>query len=115
LRDLDFYSRLEKTTYALCNGLKQAAAAAGIAVTVNAVPGMLTVFFTPHPVRDLADAEAADTAMFARFFHAMLRRGVYLPPSQFEAWMLSSAHTPQVVQRTIEVAADAFRGLRDGI
>jgi glutamate-1-semialdehyde 2,1-aminomutase len=78
-------------------------------VTINAVTGMLTVFFSRSPVRALADAQGADAALFGRFFHAMLDRGVYVPPSQFEAWMLSAAHDDDVVDCVIERAAEAFR------
>ena len=108
LRDLDFYARLTRLTEALGNGLELAAEAAGVPVCVNVAPGMLTVFFAPHPVRNLAGAEVADTRLYARFFHAMLERGIYLPPSQFEAWMLSSAHDEADVEVTVQAAAEAF-------
>lgn len=104
-----FYARLATATETLRAGLEEAAAQAGAPVWVNAAPGMLTVFFTPDPVRDLTGAEAADTRMYARFFHAMLKRGIYLPPSQFEAWMLSSQHCETVVEATVEAAMGAFR------
>jgi glutamate-1-semialdehyde 2,1-aminomutase len=69
---------------------------------------MLTLFFTPGPVTTLAGAQQSDTTRYASFFHAMLDRGVSLPPSQFEAWMLSSAHTDEVLEATVEAARDAF-------
>jgi glutamate-1-semialdehyde 2,1-aminomutase len=109
LGDPSFYERLSAITDRLQTGLERAAANASAPVTINAVPGMLTVFFTRDPVHDLAGAEAADTRMYARFFHAMLQRGVYLPPSQFEAWMLSACHCESVVEETVEAAAGAFR------
>ena len=108
LREPDFYSSLAERTDHLKTGLEQAARRAGAPVCINAAPGMLTVFFTPHPVRDLAGAEVADTRLYARFFHAMLERGVYLPPSQFEAWMLSSQHEPAVLDTAIQAASEAF-------
>lgn len=108
LRDPEFYARLTRTTDALKAGLEQAARNTGAPICVNAAPGMLTVFFTPHQVRDLGDAEVADTRMYARFFHAMLERGVYLPPSQFEAWMISSTHREEEVEATVEAAAESF-------
>jgi glutamate-1-semialdehyde 2,1-aminomutase len=104
----DFYSRLAEKTETLKTGLEGAAHRAGVPICVSAVPGMLTVFFTPHPVHDLAGAEVADTHMYARFFHQMLERGVYLPPSQFEAWMLSSAHDDAVLSEAIQAASEAF-------
>jgi glutamate-1-semialdehyde 2,1-aminomutase len=108
LKSPDFYSRLAEMTETLKLGLERAAHRAGVPICVNAVPGMLTVFFTPHPVHDLAGAEVADTRTYARFFHEMLKRGVYLPPSQFEAWMLSSEHDDPVLSEAIQAASEAF-------
>ncbi|MBV9280409.1 MAG: glutamate-1-semialdehyde 2,1-aminomutase [Chloroflexi bacterium] len=111
LRAQDFYSRLAATTDRLASGLRDAAGAADVPVTVNACTGMLTLFFTEGPVTDLRAAQTADTARYARFFHAMLERGIYLPPSQYEAWMLCSQHSPDVVDRTIEAAQAALRAV----
>jgi glutamate-1-semialdehyde 2,1-aminomutase len=72
----------------------------------------LTPFFTDRLVRDYESATSADTARYARFFRAMLNRGIYLPPSQFEAWFLSSAHSVHDVSRTVAAAHDAMRELR---
>jgi glutamate-1-semialdehyde 2,1-aminomutase len=108
LRAQGFYSHLARMAERLASGLRDAAAAAGIPVIVNSFTGMLTLFFTDVPVTDLRTAQTADTARYARFFHAMLERGIYLPPSQFEAWMLSSQHSPEVVDRTIEAAREAM-------
>jgi glutamate-1-semialdehyde 2,1-aminomutase len=69
---------------------------------------MWTVFFTDQPVQDYASAKKSDTSKFARFFHAMLDQGVYLPPSQFEAAFVSLAHGPAEVARTSEAARAAF-------
>src|SRR5579884_3496708 len=103
-----FYADLAAKTDSLATGLRQAAAQSSANISINAVTGMLTVFFTADPVRDLAGAERADTARYARFFHAMLNRGIYLPPSQFEAWMVSAAHTDEDIERTIVAAAESF-------
>jgi glutamate-1-semialdehyde 2,1-aminomutase len=65
---------------------------------------MLTVFMTRGSVKNFAMARRCDTGRFSRFFHAMLDQGVYLPPSQFECWFLSAAHTPEDVDRTIAAA-----------
>lgn len=111
LGDIAFYERLASRTTRLVEGLKQAAENAGVSVTVNGCTGMLTAFFYEGPVTTLEEAQSSDVGLHARFFHAMLERGVYLPPSQFEAWMLSSAHTDGIVDRTIEVALDAFSAL----
>ncbi len=77
-------------------------------VTINRVGSLLTVFFGPGPVADLADAKKADLASFAGFFQGMLRQGVYLPPSQFEAWFISTAHTEADLKATVAAARRTF-------
>ena len=110
LRRLDTggYERLGRTTERLAQGLEEAAAAAGVTVQVPWQPGLLTVFFSTRPVRDYADARAADAPAFARFFTEMLARGVYLPPSAFEAWFPSLAHGDDELDRTLAAAVEAF-------
>jgi glutamate-1-semialdehyde 2,1-aminomutase len=110
LRRLDAgaYERLGRTTERLAQGLEEVAAATGVTVQVPRQPGLLTVFFSSHPVRDYADARAADASAFARFFTEMLARGVYLPPSAFEAWFPSLAHGDEELDRTLAAAAEAF-------
>ncbi|OGK83854.1 MAG: glutamate-1-semialdehyde-2,1-aminomutase [Candidatus Rokubacteria bacterium GWC2_70_16] len=87
------YERLERLGARLEQGIREGAAAVGAPVTVNRVGSMLTCFFTEGPVTDYASARRADTARYARYFHAMLARGVFLAPSQFEAAFVSLAHT----------------------
>jgi glutamate-1-semialdehyde 2,1-aminomutase len=103
------YRRLEEVGRALEEGLRQQADRAGVPVCVNRVGSMLTVFFTAGRVVDYATARACDGARFARFFHGMLARGVYLPPSPFEAWFLSAAHGPEEVDQILQAAREAFR------
>jgi len=110
LRDPDFYDRLGRLTRRLADGLRAAARLAGAPVTVNDCTGMLTVFFTGEPVRTLEDAQRSDTALYAQFFRRMLAQGIYLPPSQFEAWMLSAAHSEEAIDRAIDAARSAFDG-----
>jgi glutamate-1-semialdehyde 2,1-aminomutase len=93
----------------LAGGLANAAREAGVALQVNAVGSVVTPFFTDRPVRDFASATSADTARYASFFRGMLRRGVYPPPSQFEAWFLSAAHTSKDIDITIRAARQAMR------
>jgi glutamate-1-semialdehyde 2,1-aminomutase len=102
------YERLEATSSRLAEGLAGAAAGAGVTVTVNRVGSMVTVFFCPGPVTDYASARSSDTARFARFFQAMLKRGVWLPPAQFEAAFVSLAHGPDEIDQTLEAAAESF-------
>ncbi|MGH2447006.1 MAG: glutamate-1-semialdehyde 2,1-aminomutase [Chloroflexota bacterium] len=111
LQPLDdaLYQRLAQLTDRLASGLLDGAKEAGVPVTVNAVTGMLTVFFTEQPVRDLHSAQTSDTGRYANFFQQMLRSGYYLPPSQFEAWMLSAAHDENLIDQTIQAARAAFR------
>jgi glutamate-1-semialdehyde 2,1-aminomutase len=103
------YSSLAALGARLAGGLADAARAAGVALQVNAFGSMLTPFFTDRPVRDYRSAVTADTKRYAVFFRAMLARGVYPPPSQFEAWFLSAAHTVRDVDRTIRAAYEAMR------
>jgi len=93
----------------LAAGLAEAARAAGVPLQVNAVGSVLTPFFSDGPVRDYASAAAADTRQYAEFFRGMILRGVYPPPSQFEAWFLSAAHTPRDIDKTIAAARGAMR------
>ncbi len=110
LRMLDggAYDRLAATTEALATGLRDAAAAASVPVQVVTAPGLLTLFFSAEPVRDLAGAQACDLAAHAAWCRGLLARGVYPPPSQFEAWFPSLAHGPEHIERTVEAAAAAF-------
>ena len=103
------YERLEALSARLAEGLSAAAKSAGLAATVNRVGSMLTGFFTAGPVVDYATATASDTKRYARFFHAMLARGVYLAPSQFEAAFVSTAHDESQVDRTVAAAAAAMK------
>jgi glutamate-1-semialdehyde 2,1-aminomutase len=90
----ELYSELDARAAELC------AAVAGGGITVNRVGSMFTLFFTDCPVTDYESAKRSDTVRFARYFHAMLERGIYLPPSQFEAAFVSAAHSEQDIQRT---------------
>jgi glutamate-1-semialdehyde 2,1-aminomutase len=88
----------------LAGGLADAARDAGVALQVNAFGSLVTPFFTTEPVRDLASAMTADTNRYAAFFRGMLARGVYPPPSQFEAWFISGAHTARDIDATVKAA-----------
>jgi glutamate-1-semialdehyde 2,1-aminomutase len=105
----ELYRRMATLTAKLAAGLADAARDAGIAMQVNAVGSMLTPFFTTQGVRDYDTALLADAQAYGRFFHEMLRRGVYPPPSQWEAWFLSGAHTDTDVEATITAARAALK------
>jgi glutamate-1-semialdehyde 2,1-aminomutase len=106
------YRKLSALGARLAAGLGNAAREAGVPLQVNAIGSMLTPFFTSHRVRDYNSAVTADTRAFAAFFQRMLEGGVYLPPSQFEAWFISGAHTARDIDRTIDVARRAMRSIR---
>jgi glutamate-1-semialdehyde 2,1-aminomutase len=108
------YGRLAAVTEALADGLRSGAAAAGVPIQVQSVPGLLTPFFTDRPVRNYADAAACDLAAYGAWCRALLERGVYPPASQFEAWFPSLAHTTADVEQTVEAASSAFAELASG-
>ena len=108
------YEQLARTTELLAGGIRDAAAGVGIAVTVQTLPGLMTVFFSAEPVRDFAGAQACDTDAYGAWCRELLRRGVYPPPSQFEAWFPSLAHSTDDLERTIEACAQAFVAIADG-
>ena len=103
------YSHLERTTQSIAEGVAKLAAEAGTPLTTNRVGSMWTWFFTPHQVTDFASAATSDTAAFARFHSAMMEAGVWLPPSQFEAAFLSTAHGPEEVDFLLEAARRSLR------
>jgi glutamate-1-semialdehyde 2,1-aminomutase len=108
LEDRKVYDRLDTLGARLERGLAEAAEKTGVPLTINRVGSMLTAFFCAGPVADYAGARAADTARYARFFHAMLDRGVALAPSQFEAAFVSLAHSEGDIDLAARAAAHAM-------
>jgi glutamate-1-semialdehyde 2,1-aminomutase len=106
------YSKLESASTKLAHGLGEAASAAGTPVAVNQIGSMVGLFFSNKPVTNFIEATASDTAAFARFFHAMLDRGVHLPPSQFETFFVSLAHTDTIIESTIRAAGETFATIK---
>jgi glutamate-1-semialdehyde 2,1-aminomutase len=109
--DATLYDRLEVLSKLLCDGLHEVFAKHGIPHYSVYAGSMLCTFFAEGPVENLTDAMKSDTALYARFFHAMLDRGVYLAPSQFETAFISTAHTTREIERTIAAADDALAAL----
>ncbi|NPV26361.1 MAG: glutamate-1-semialdehyde 2,1-aminomutase [Firmicutes bacterium] len=103
------YEELERKAAKLNEGLRQAAEEAGVPVAFNRVGSMMCGFFTDQPVIDYASACTANTARYAAYFRSMLKQGVYLTPSQFEAAFVSLAHTDEDIERTIEASRVAFK------
>jgi len=106
------YGRLDSLANRLVEGLDLAAQEAEVPVTINRVGSMFTSFFTPGPVRTQVQVEQSDTRRYARFFHGMLERGVYLAPSQYEAGFVSLAHAEEDIEKTIAAARDVLRQFR---
>ena len=109
LLDEDAYARLAATTTRLADGLREAAG--DYPVRVQSVPGLLTVFFSERPVSSFADARACDLEAYGAWARELLGRGIYAPPSQFEAWFPSLAHGEEQIERTLAAAAGAFAAL----
>jgi glutamate-1-semialdehyde 2,1-aminomutase len=108
LLDEEAYGRLTSLTETLADGLRALAREAGVPAHVASTTGLLTLFFHEGPVTSYEDAKTCDTARHAAFCRAMLERGVYLPPSQFETWFPSLAHTGEHVERTLSAAREAL-------
>lgn len=104
----EVYSRLEQTTAAIADGVAAVAKEQGIALTTNRVGSMFTWFFTSLPVHDFAGASTSDTTRFAAFHRGMLQRGIWLPPSQYEAAFVSTAHGPAEVEAIVQAAREVF-------
>ncbi len=109
LKSKKIYQDLEKKTYYLTDRVSEIAEERGIPISINRTRGMFTLFFTEGPVRDYSTAKMSDTKRFAQFFIEMMNEGIYLPPSQFEAWFLSLAHNQKDLDRTIEACEAALR------
>jgi glutamate-1-semialdehyde 2,1-aminomutase len=107
-----FHTRLEAAVKRLMDGLRQQAGESGIAFTTNQVGGMFGYFFSPEDRIDRYDQVlAGDMDAFRKFYHGMLQNGVYLAPSAFEAGFVSSTHTDDVIDATLEAAGQAFNSL----
>jgi len=109
LRQPGFYDKLERSSSRLATGLESTFRSAGVSVCINRVGSMICPFFTGGPVSDYTGASHADTALFGRFFGSMLARGIYLPPSQFEAWFVSAVHSDADIDETIAAAEDGMK------
>ncbi|MGH9708813.1 MAG: glutamate-1-semialdehyde 2,1-aminomutase [Candidatus Acidiferrales bacterium] len=106
-----FYEELNLKTERLADGLRAELKASGVPGQVNVAGSLLTLFFNSAPVRDYAGAKRSDTARYAAFFTQMLERGVFLPPSQFEAFFVSAAHTDADIDRTVVAARDSLHAI----
>jgi glutamate-1-semialdehyde 2,1-aminomutase len=103
-----FYDNVNRRTKRLAEGLRTALKEAGVPGQVNVAGSLLTLFFCERPVRNYDDAKKSDTAKFGKFFQEMLERGIFLPPSQYEALFVSAAHTDADIDRTIAAAHESL-------
>jgi glutamate-1-semialdehyde 2,1-aminomutase len=110
--DSGAYERLDELTRLLAEGLRGAATDAGVPIVVQSITGLVTPFFAQEPVSSYAGAAACDLGAYAAWCRGLLERGVYPPPSQFEAWFPSLAHTEDDIERTVQAAAEAFIEVR---
>jgi glutamate-1-semialdehyde 2,1-aminomutase len=107
-----FYEAVNSKTQRLAEGLRSGLKESGVEGVVNVAGSLLTIFFTKGPIRDYSDAKKSDTARFATFFQEMLARGIFLPPSQYEALFVSATHTVADIDRTILAAHESFQALK---
>jgi glutamate-1-semialdehyde 2,1-aminomutase len=103
-----FYENLTARTEQLVNGINQAAKQAGITFTADSIGGMFGFYFADHAPQNYSDMAASNIAAFKTFFHGLLERGVVLGPSAYEASFMSAAHTAELVDETIAMAAEVF-------
>ena len=107
-----FYEAVNSRTERLAEGLRAGLKESGVEGVVNVAGSLLTIFFAKGPIRNYSDAKKSDAAQFAKFFQAMLARGIFLPPSQYEALFVSAAHTDTDIDQTIRAAHDSFKTLK---
>jgi glutamate-1-semialdehyde 2,1-aminomutase len=105
----EVYAQLEATTARLADGTREIAKELGLNYTVNRVGSMFSLFFTAEPVNNLEDAKKADLPAFGRYFHAMLKRGIYLAPSQFEALFVSTSITDELVEKYLTACRESLQ------
>jgi len=111
LDELKPYTKLDALGRQVCTAALSSAKAKGLPLQVPQCGSMFSLFFTPTPVRDMPTALASDAKLFGKFFHACLADGVYLPPSAYESWFLSTAHEGAAVDRACEVIAKAIKSI----
>ncbi|MGE5372585.1 MAG: glutamate-1-semialdehyde 2,1-aminomutase [Solirubrobacterales bacterium] len=113
LRDGQIYEGLEVKAYVLHNRIRTVIENEYLPAVLNRLGSMLCLFFSEDEVTDYTSAMKADTGLYTRFFHGMLERGIYLPPSQFEVWFVSNAHTIEDIEKTAETAAEVLCALKE--
>ena len=111
LSAIGVYDFLDGHAVKLVNGIQEAANKASVAITINRIGSMFSVFFTNTAVTNYSTAEQSDSQKYASFFNSMLNNNIYLPPSRLEAWFIGLAHTLENIEQTISAAEEAFKKL----
>ncbi|WCF09018.1 glutamate-1-semialdehyde 2,1-aminomutase [Paenibacillus thiaminolyticus] len=106
------YERMEELTVRLTEGIQEGADRYGIPLTINRIRGSFSTHFCDHPVTNYDEAQDTDSEAFAAFFRHMLDQGICLAPSKYEAWFLTTAHTGEDIERTVEAAHESFRRMK---
>jgi len=109
----EVYKELEKKTKQLTEGIKQAAKETGISLQINQIASMFSLFFNDRPVTDYKSVLKSNSDMFIKYFYGMLKRGIYLAPSAYEASFVSLAHTDEDIKRTIEAVYHTFKEIKE--
>jgi glutamate-1-semialdehyde 2,1-aminomutase len=105
------YKELDNIGHQLVSGIRQVLIEKNIPYTINHIGSMYSLFFTEEPVTDFASAKTSDTALFGKYFHEMLQRGIYLAPSQYESLFLSTALTPKLIKKVIAAHAESIAAI----
>ncbi|AKG37408.1 glutamate-1-semialdehyde 2,1-aminomutase [Paenibacillus durus] len=113
LQGAGIYEEMERLAIRLTDGLKESADRHGIPLTINRIRGAFSTHFCDHPVTDYDEAQDTDGEAFGSFFRHMLNRGINLAPSKFEAWFLTTAHTDEDIDATLEAAEASFRAMKE--
>ncbi|MGV3539358.1 MAG: aspartate aminotransferase family protein, partial [Rufibacter sp.] len=108
---LEVYTHLQQVTDKMVNGTRQNMQQLGLKYTLNQVGSMFSLFFTQEPVTDFASAKTSDLALFGRYFHEMLQRGIYLAPSQFETLFVSNAVTVELAEQYIVANLESLQAI----
>jgi glutamate-1-semialdehyde 2,1-aminomutase len=113
LREPGAYDRMEAMAVRLADGLQVSADRHGVPLTINRIGGAFSTHFCGHPVTNYEEAQGSDGERFARFFRLMLERGIYLAPSKYEAWFLTTAHTDADIEETLAAAEQSLREMSE--
>lgn len=107
--NLEVYDRLASQGNKLKLGIRSQLESLGLSYTINQIGSMFTLFFTEHPVNNFADAKTSDAALYGKYFHGMLERGIYLPPSQYESWFISDAIREEELAKILKASEETLQ------